>query len=91
MVSAHDGAVHAGMVQDMSLGGIHISLPPTFECEIRDDFRLHVVFTLPESARPLSMDCIPRHRRAGDQTSIGASFIDTDFQCYQALRNHLAQ
>jgi len=89
LVSTHDGEIHAGVVQDMSLGGIHISLPSTFECEVRDDLRLRVVFTLPESARPLSMECIPRYLRAGTQTGIGASFIDTDFQCYQALRNHL--
>ena len=91
LVSARDGEIHAGMVQDMSLGGINVSLPPSFECEVGDGFRLRVVFTLPESSKPLSMECIPRHLHAGDQTAVGASFVDTDFQCYQALRSHLIQ
>jgi hypothetical protein len=91
LVSTRDGEIHAGTVHDMSLGGVNILLPPTFQCEIGDDSRLYVVFTLPESTRPVNIECIPRYLRAGDQASIGASFTNTDFQCYQALRNHLTQ
>ena len=89
LVSGLDGTVYAGIVHDMSLGGIHLSAPQDFPCELREDFRISVVFTLPGSERPLTMQCIPRHMRSGVQTSIGASFVDTDFQSYQTLQSHL--
>lgn len=89
LVSGLDGTLHAGMVHDMSLGGIHLTAPQDFPCEVRDDFRLSVVFTLPESERPLTMQCTPRHMSSGTQTNIGASFVDTDFMSYQALQDHL--
>jgi len=86
-----DGVLHAGMVHDLALGGVRLSLPPDFRCDLRDDFRMSLVFTLPESTRPLAMQCIPRHLRAGDQTTIGASFVDTDFPSYQILQNQLVK
>lgn len=89
LVSGLDGSVHAGMVNDISLGGIHFSVPGGFEVDTGEDSAMSVVFTLPQSDRPLSMQCAPRHVRANGQTGIGASFMDTDFQSYQALQNYL--
>lgn len=89
LASGPDGVLHAGMVHDLALGGIRLSLPPGFQCELRNDFRISVVFTLPEGAKPVSTQCIPRHVHAGNQTDIGASFVDTDFPSYQILQNYL--
>lgn len=91
LVSGVDGAVHAAMVNDISLGGLHISVLDGFQCEMRDDAKMSIVFTLPQSERPLSVQCLPRHVRENGQTAIGASFIDTDFQSYQALQNFLME
>ncbi len=91
LVTDAAGTVHAGMVNDVSLGGLHVSVPDGFPCEMREDEKVSIVFTLPASGRPLSMQCMPRHVRVNGQTNIGASFIDTDFQSYQALQNFLME
>ncbi|MGA3174308.1 MAG: PilZ domain-containing protein [Syntrophorhabdales bacterium] len=91
LVTSLDGTVHAGMVNDISLGGINFSVPNTFQQEVRDDLKISVVFTLPQSERPLTMQCAPRHVRSNGQTSIGASLIDTDFQSYRNLQNYLIE
>ena len=89
LVTGPDGTVHAGTITDISLGGIHVSLPREFECEVRDDLRLAVVFTLPESTRPLTIQCQPRHVTTDGQTGVGASFVDADFQSYRVLQDDL--
>jgi len=87
LVTSPDGVVHSGTVNDMSLGGIRLSLPREFQCETGSE--LVVVFTLPESTRPLTVRCVLRHVRSNGQTSIGASFVDTDFQSYRVLQDNL--
>lgn len=89
LVTDPDGTVHAGTVNDISLGGIHISLPKDFQCEVREDLRPAVVFTLPDSTRPLTIQCLPRHVHTDGQTGVGASFVDTDFQSYRVLQDNL--
>ena len=91
LVRSPDGAVHAGMLHDMSLGGIQISVPPGFQCEVGDDCAISVVFTLPGGERALTVECQPRHIHSDGQTTIGASFIDTDFQSYQMLQGHIME
>jgi hypothetical protein len=91
LVSGLDGTVHAGMVNDISLGGIHISVPRGLKVEVRDDLRMSVVFTLPRGDKPLTMQCAPRHVHSNGQTGIGASFMDTDFQSYQSLQDYLVE
>jgi len=89
LVTGPDGGVHAGTVDNISLGGIHVTLPGAFPCETGDDCTVSIVFTLPESTRPLTMRCTPRHVRSNGQTGFGASCVDSDFQSYQALQEHL--
>ena len=89
LVTAPDGSVHAGTVDNISLGGIHVTLPNAFACETREDCFVSIVFTLPESTRPVTMKCTPRHVRSNGQTSLGVSCVDSDFQSYQALQDHL--
>jgi hypothetical protein len=82
-----------GVVLDISLGGLQISVPDTYEVEIEEDkknARISIVFTLPEVKKSLSMQCVPQHVvRSNGETTIGASFADTDFMSYQTLQNYL--
>jgi hypothetical protein len=89
LVRGPDGAVHAGMVRDISLGGICVSAPADFPCGAGEDFRISVVFTLPQSEISLAVECIPRHVRPGSRVHVGASFIHDGCPGYEAIRRHL--
>jgi hypothetical protein len=82
-----------GVVLDISLGGLQISVPDTYHIEIEEDkrnARISIVFTLPEVKKSLIMQCVPEHVvRSDGETTIGASFADTDFISYQTLQNYL--
>jgi hypothetical protein len=91
LVKGLDGVVHAGMVHDISLDGIRISVPPSFRCEVGKESTISVVFTLPAGERVLTIECLPRHIHSNGQTTIGASFINTDFQSCQTLQNYLTR
>ena len=88
-----DTTMQAGVVLDLSLGGLQISLPDNYQYEISEDkeaSRISIVFTLPDSKRPLAMQCVPKRVYPYEgATTIGASFIDTDFASQQALQNYL--
>jgi hypothetical protein len=88
LLSGPDGAVHAGMVCDISLGGICVAAPRDFSCRAAEDFRMFVVFTLPKNETPLTVQCIPRHVLPGEQVHVGASFIDDGCQTFEAIRRH---
>ena len=90
LVSGPDGAVYGGMVNDVSLGGLRVSVPEDHECQIGEGFRISVVFAVPESDRPLTMQCVPRHVRSDGRKSIGASVVDGECKGYEILSNHLA-
>ncbi len=89
LVRGLDGTVHAGMLQDISLDGIRISVPQGFQCEAGEESAISVIFTLSEGERALTVDCLARHTHSNGQTTIGASFIFTDFQSYQTLQGHI--
>ena len=89
LVRGLDGAVHAGTIHDISLDGIRISLPPGFQSKGGEESPISVVFTLPGSERALTVECLPRHIHPNGQTTMGASFIYTDFQSYQTLQGHV--
>jgi hypothetical protein len=85
--------VSAGIVLNMSIGGLQISIPSSYQYEIRGDQEsatFSVVFTLPEGRRPLTVQCAPLHATSiNGETNIGASFCDSDFTSYQAIQNYL--
>lgn len=87
-------ASRAGIVMDISLAGLQISIPDYSPYELRDDgetSRISIVFALPECTRPLTMQCVPKHIfPSGGETRIGASLVDADFASYQALQKYLA-
>ncbi len=89
LVTGPDGVVHAGMVNDISLGGLNLSMPNGSFQESDGEPKLSLVFALPQSEKPLTMQCSPRHVRADAQTNMGLTLVDTDFQSYQTLQNYL--
>jgi len=83
----------AGKVTDISLGGIKFSIPKGMKMEVSTDQEtneFHIIFTLPEATQPINVRCKP-HRvfENGEDTYVGATFVDSDFQSYQTLQRHL--
>ena len=82
-----------GTVVDLSLGGLQISVPETCMLEVEEDkenSKLTVIFTLPETRKPITVQCMPQHvYHTEGETNIGASFCDSDFASYQAIQDCL--
>ncbi len=89
LVRGPDGAVHAGTVCDISLGGVCVAAPADFPYKAGEDLKISVIFTLPKSQAPLAVQCIPRHVQPGQQVHMGASFVDDGCQSFVAIRRHL--
>ena len=83
-----------GMLLDISLGGLKISIPGGLPLEFQADgesSRLSIVFTLPHIKRALTVQAVPRHVfKYDEETGIGTSFVDADLATYQTLRSYLA-
>jgi len=83
----------AGIVLDVSLGGLQISVPSTYQMDSTEDkehARISVAFTLPAVKKALTVQCVPRHAYQSDgDVMLGVSFADTDFVSYQTLQNYL--
>ncbi len=86
-----DGAMHGGTVNDISFGGCSVSVPGDYEHEVGEGSRISIVFALPESDRPLTMQCVSRHVRSEGQKSIGVSFIEEECEGRETLGYHLAK
>ena len=91
LVTGPDGMVHAGVVNDVSLGGLNFFVPDSFDQEMGEEFQISIVFTLPQTERPLTVKCSPRHVSSDGQTNMGSSLIDADFQSYRILQNYLSE
>jgi hypothetical protein len=81
----------AATVNDISLGGLSISIPSDYEFEIIEDkenSRISIVFTLPGVKRSITTQCVPKHwYRSDGETIVGASFFDVDFSGYKAIQD----
>jgi len=91
LVRGPDGTMHAGVVNDISLGGINLSVPDAFPRDMRPNSMISVVFTLRHTEKPLTMQCEPRYIRANSRINIGASLTDTDFSSYRVLEEYLTE
>jgi hypothetical protein len=83
----------SGVIVDISLNGLRISIPKQAVDKINFDnsaTTLDVTFALPEAAQPLNIRCKPI-RLVDDRESvhIGAAFVDSDFKSYQILQQYL--
>jgi len=83
-----------GMLVDISLGGMRISVPGGAPLTLQADgesSRLSIVFTLPHIKKALTVQAVPRHVfKYEDDTGIGTSFVDADLATYQMLRTYLS-
>ncbi len=92
MAGAESGGVHAGIVKDVSLGGLKISLPRDLEERLQESPTMSIVFTLPETKRALTVECAPKHlSHTNGEINIGTAFVNTDFASCQNLQDYLLQ
>jgi hypothetical protein len=89
LVSGPNGDVHGGTVNDISLGGLRVTVPPDHACSLEGDSPLSIVFALPESDKPLTMRCVPRYVRSDGRKSIGVSFIEEECEGHETLIHYL--
>ena len=87
--------VLAGIIINLSLNGVQISVPKEYDFEVHEDSetsRVEIIFTLPESKKPLAMQCMPKTViDLKDEVRVGATFVNSDFSSIQALQNYLLQ
>jgi hypothetical protein len=83
---------HPGVIVEMSLSGLRISIPKESGLQMWEDtegIHLQVLFSIPP-ATSVSTKCKPcRVRDTVGEIEIGASITDCDFKAYQALHNYL--
>jgi hypothetical protein len=83
---------HPGVIIDMSLSGLRISVPKESGLQAWEDaegIHLHILFSLPPSTS-VSTKCKPcRVRDAVGEIEIGASITDCDLRSYQSLHSYL--
>lgn len=84
-----------GLVLDLSLGGLCVSLPKTTAGAIggpEKEPRFKATFVVPEFNKPVTMLCEPKWSMpSGGNVHMGASFVDGDFLQYQTLQQFLIQ
>jgi hypothetical protein len=87
------GEFQTGTILDVSLGGLLISVPKGAKLALSGDSKdrgFHIVFTLPEFQRPVTMVCQPqRVAESGEDVQVGSAFVDSDFQSCQVLQKYL--
>jgi hypothetical protein len=85
--------LHAGSVTNISLGGVHISIPQDIPGEVIFDpekSKFEIIFTLPGENRPIRLTCESRRMvDSKEALHVGASFVDADFNSYKALNTYL--
>jgi hypothetical protein len=85
--------LQAGIIVDISLGGLRITLPKDFVGEASvtsHGYEFEAIFTLPNEKRPISIKCKPERTISTDNIKqLGASFVDSDFSSYKTLQSYL--
>ncbi|HOC46529.1 MAG: PilZ domain-containing protein [Syntrophorhabdaceae bacterium] len=86
---AKESTLQTGIVINVSLGGLRISIPK--EYDVVNDAEFDTIFSIPNEKTPVKMRCaIRRIVEGGDSTKeLGADFIDGDFPSYQKLHRYL--
>lgn len=82
-----------GVIIDISLDGLRISVPKGTQLEIKSEgasSTIDVIFTLPVATQPLHMKCQAQWASdAASEVNIGATIVDSNFNSYRTLQNHL--
>lgn len=80
-------------ITEISLGGLKIMLPKDIEDRLKIDgqgSKFKVSFNLPSNNKSICLSCESQNAvNSKDSVHIGASFVDADFQNYQALQTYL--
>ncbi len=80
-------------ITEISLGGVKIMLPKDMEDRLKIDgqgSKFKVSFNLPSNNKSICLSCESQNAvNSIDSVHIGASFVDADFQNYQALQTYL--
>jgi hypothetical protein len=92
--SSKEGEVHdAGVIVDISLGGLRVSLPKECTSKVYTDTekaQFETSFVLPEENKSIKVTCRPnRVIPINGNIQVGASFVDVDFTNYQKLQQYL--
>ncbi|MHB8110850.1 MAG: PilZ domain-containing protein [Syntrophorhabdaceae bacterium] len=87
---AKESSLQTGMVINISLGGLRISIPQEYEGDTEGEF--DTIFSIPNEKTPVKMRCaVKRVIEGTDSTKeLGADFIDGDFPSYQKLHRYLS-
>ncbi len=91
LLTTLEGISYAGMLNDLSLDGIGLSVPNSFPERKMGNAALSVVFVLPTSEKPLAMECVLRHVRSDVRKKIGGCFVNADFESCVALQDHVRE
>jgi hypothetical protein len=82
-----------GIILDISLDGLRISVPKGTQLEIKSEgasSTIKVIFTLPNATQSLRMRCQAQWASdAVSEVNIGATIVDSDFNSYRTLQNYL--
>lgn len=85
--------IDAGLITDISLGGVCIAIPRDANCIISHDAysrTFDIIFTLPNQNKLIYLTCEPcRVFQDEDGIHVGAFFVDADFKHYKALQTYL--
>jgi PAS domain S-box-containing protein len=91
--SDNKASLQTGLVLDISLGGVQISIPGAHNFETgenRKTCNISITFTLPNSKVPVTIECLPQYVLSSNSaTYIGASLVDTDIESHKALQQYL--
>jgi hypothetical protein len=84
---------HEGVILDISLSGLRVSLPKELMPEIYEgtkDFTFETSFVLPQENKSIRLVCRPqRVVPVNGNIHVGACFVDSDFTNYQQLQQYL--
>jgi len=85
-----ESTLQTGIIFNLSLGGLRISIPMDYDVEREGEF--DTIFTIPNEKTPIKMRCtIKRALDCTDDTrEVAATFIGGDFPGYQKLHKFLS-
>jgi hypothetical protein len=89
------GRLEGGVVRDLSLGGLRITVPKDASETVAEDSigtSFETAFVLPEVSKPVRLQCkSERVESINGDIHVGATIIDADFTHYQYLHKYLVQ
>ncbi len=83
----------AATIQDISFGGIRISIPKGTRAKIDNygkEAKFSVIFTVPDTLWPIHMECRPKWVADSEETvQLGAALVDPNLNAYKVMQKYL--